>query len=224
MAEGVKKIMGVSERRQREKENLRKRILDVSRKIVIAEGFDALTIRRVADAVEYAPGTLYLYFENRDAIARALCVEVFQAMHDALSPVAKIKDPGKRLRAFIRNYVAFALDRPEMYRLALMSDPKFSDVLLREGPIEGSDGPGQKTFVLMVKTIAELRRKEAGAFALAEMVWVAVHGLVSLKIVCHAYPVTPVDALADTLAETLLSGMLQNKQRIRNGRVHSVAI
>lgn len=208
---GVKEIMGVSERRQRERENLRKRILDVSREIVVAEGFDALTIRRVAEAVEYAPGTLYLYFENRDAIARALCLEVYQAMHDAISPIAKIKDPRKRFRAFIRKYVAFALNQPEMYRLALMSDPKFSDVLLRDGPIEGAGGPGQKTFALMVNTMAELRRKEAGAFALAEMVWVAVHGLVSLKIVCHAYPVTPVNALADTLADTLLSGILHGK-------------
>jgi AcrR family transcriptional regulator len=210
--------MGVSERRQRDKENLRRRILEVSREIVIAEGFDALTIRRVADAVEYAPGTLYLYFENRDAIARALCLEVYQAMYAALSPVAKVKEPAKRLRAFLRKYVTFALDQPEMYRLALMSDPKFSDVLLRDGPIEGSNGPGQKTFALLVQTIAELRQKEAGAFALAEMVWVSVHGLVSLKIVCHAYPVTPADTLADMLADTLLAGMMQIKSHPKNGR------
>ncbi len=211
--------MGVSERRQREKENLRRRILEVSREIVIAEGFDALTIRRVADAVEYAPGTLYLYFENRDAIARALCLEVYQAMYAALSPLARVKEPAKRLRAFLRKYVVFALDQPEMYRLALISDPKFSDVLLRDGPIEGNDGPGQKTFALLVKTIAELRQKEAGAFALAEMVWVSVHGLVSLKIVCHAYPVTPTDTLADMLADTLLAGMMQTKMHQKNGRV-----
>jgi len=210
---GVKKIMGVSERRLREKETLRKQILDAARKIVVAEGFDALTIRRVADAVEYAPGTLYLYFENRDAIARDLCVGVYLAMHDALSPIAKIKDPKKRLRTFIHKYVDFALGDPEMYRLALMSDPKFSDVLLRDGPIESADGPGQRTFALIVKAIAELRQKEAGAVALAETVWMAVHGLVSLKIVCHAYPVTPVDELADTLADTLLSGMLQDRVR-----------
>jgi AcrR family transcriptional regulator len=213
MYKGVKKFMGVSERRQREKETLRKRILDAARKIVVAEGFDALTIRRVAEAVEYAPGTLYLYFENRDAIARDLCREVFQAMHDALSPVEKIKDPKKRLRAFIHKYVDFALRDPEMYRLALMSDPKFSDVLLQDGPIESADGPGQMTFALVVKTITELRQKEAGAFALAETVWVAVHGLVSLKIVCHAYPATPMKTLADTLADTLLSGMLQSEVR-----------
>jgi AcrR family transcriptional regulator len=210
---GVKKIMGVSERRLREKETLRKQILDAARKIVVAEGFDALTIRRVADAVEYAPGTLYLYFENRDAIARDLCVGVYLAMHDALSPIAKIKDPKKRLHTFIHKYVDFALGDPEMYRLALMSDPKFSDVLLRDGPIESADGPGQRTFALIVKAIAELRQKEAGAVALAETVWMAVHGLVSLKIVCHAYPVTPVDELADTLADTLLSGMLQDRVR-----------
>ena len=200
--------MGVSERRQREKEDLRRRILEAAREIIVAEGFDALTIRRVADAVEYAPGTLYLYFENRDAIARELCLEVFQALHDALAPVAKIRDARKRLRAFLLKYVAFALGQPEMYRLAFMSDQKFSDALLRERPIEGEDGAGPKLFALLVKTIAEIRQKESDAFILAEMVWVAVHGLVSMKIACHAYPVTPADVLADKLANTLLAGML----------------
>ena len=210
--------MGVSERRLRDKEKLRKQILDAAREIVVAEGFDSLTIRRVADAVEYAPGTLYLYFENRDAIARDLCLEEFQAMHDALMPLEKLKDPKKRLRAFIHKYIEFALKDSEMYRLALMSDPKFSDVLLRDGPIENADGPGQRAFALIVKTIAEIRQKEAGAFALAETVWIAVHGLVSLKIACHAYPVTPADELGDILADTLLSGMLQGKARNNDGR------
>lgn len=205
--------MGVSERRQREKEDLRRRILDAAREIIVAEGFDALTIRRVADAVEYAPGTLYLYFEGRDAIARELCAGFFQAMYDALSPVAKIKEPRKRLRVFIRSYVDFALGDPEMYRLALMSDAKFSEMLLRDGPIEAEDGPGRRIFALTVKTIAELRQSEANAFALAEMVWVAVHGLVSLKIVCHAYPVTLVDELEDTVADTLIAGMLLREAR-----------
>lgn len=210
---GVNKFMGVSERRQREKENLRKHILDVSRKIVVSEGFEALTIRRVADAVEYAPGTLYLYFENRDAIARELCMEVFQAMHDALIPIAKIKDPAKRLRAFIQKYIVFALGAPELYRLAFIFDPKFSEVLLREGPIEDESGPGRRIFASLVQTITELRGTKSGAFAFAETVWVAVHGIVSMKIVCHAYPVTPVEKLGNLLADSFLAEILQSKNR-----------
>ena len=205
--------MGVSERRQREKENLRRRILDAAREIVVAEGMKALTIRRVADAVEYAPGTLYLYFENRDAIARALCLEVFQAMHDAIAPVAKIKDPQKRFRLFLCRYADFAMSDPDMYRLALMSNKKFNDALLREGSIEGEDGAGRRLFALLVKTIAEIRQRDAGAFALAEMAWVAVHGLVSMKIACQAYPVTPVDTLADKLAKTLLLGIMSKNNK-----------
>lgn len=202
--------MGISERRQREKQNLRNRILDAARKIVAAEGFDALTIRRVAETVEYAPGTLYLYFENRDAIARALCLDVYQGMHDALMPLARIKDPQRRLREIVHQYVAFALGDPKMYRLAFMSDQKFSDVLLREGPLEGPDGAGQRAFALLVKTIAELGH-EIDAFQLAEMVWVSMHGLVSLKIACHNFPATPVNRLGDALAESLLVGILQRK-------------
>jgi AcrR family transcriptional regulator len=209
MQKESRKFMGVSERRQREKKNLRKRILDEARKIIVAEGFDALTIRRVADAVEYAPGTLYLYFENRDAIARELCLGVYQAMYDALVPVTKIKNVQKRMRAFLQGYVAFALSAPEMYRLAFMFDPKFSDALLQNGPIEGADGPGQQIFAFLMSTIAELKQDDAEAFALAEMVWSAVHGIASLKIACHAYPVTSTETLVSMLADTVLAGIQQ---------------
>ena len=61
------------ERREREKAEFRQIVLDAARQIVLEEGFDALSMRKIADAIEYAPGTIYLYFESRDAIAFELC-------------------------------------------------------------------------------------------------------------------------------------------------------
>ena len=57
------------DRREREKAEFRQIVLDAARQIVLEEGFDALSMRKIADAIEYAPGTIYLYFESRDAIA-----------------------------------------------------------------------------------------------------------------------------------------------------------
>ena len=62
--------MGSAERKQRQKAQLREQILEAAREIVVKEGFRALSMRKLADAVEYAPATLYLHFQSRDEIAR----------------------------------------------------------------------------------------------------------------------------------------------------------
>lgn len=198
--------MGVTERKQRQKDTLRQEILSAARDIVVKEGFEALTIRRVAEAVEYAPGTLYLYFESRDAIARALCVEVYQALYTALQPAAEIHKPRARLRALVESYVEFGLSHPEMYRLALMSDPKLTDALL-QGHVEGPEGVGQRTIAFFVEAVKEIRHESQDALAIAEAVLVAIHGTVSLKLVCPALPVTPISRLAPLISKLLIRGM-----------------
>ena len=198
--------MGITERKQRQKEALRREILDAARETVVEEGFEALTIRRVAEAVEYAPGTLYLYFANRDAIARALCLEVYEELYKALEPASTIRKPQARLKALVEAYIKFGLTHPEMYRLALMSDPKFTDAL-RSEPMEGPEGAGQRAFAFLVEAVKDLRHKDRDAVAFAEAVWAAVHGAVSLKLVCHVLPVTPMDRLAASISELLIAGM-----------------
>ena len=58
--------MGIVERKERQKAELREQILDAARAIVLAEGFDALSMRKIADAIEYSPATIYLHFASRD--------------------------------------------------------------------------------------------------------------------------------------------------------------
>src|SRR5215469_9816015 len=99
MSTAKKEEMGTAQRREREKTELRTRILDAARAIVRREGFGALTVRKIADAIEYAPGTLYLYFENRDAIARELSSEGFRSLLDVFAPAAHVADPLARLEA-----------------------------------------------------------------------------------------------------------------------------
>ena len=57
--------MGVQERRAREKENIREEILDAARTLFVKEGYENVSIRKIAAKIEYAPGTIYLYFEDK---------------------------------------------------------------------------------------------------------------------------------------------------------------
>ena len=117
--------MGINERKTREKQALRERILEAARRIVIREGFAALSMRKIADAIEYSPATLYLYFASRDEIARALCAEGYAQLLASFEPLVQITDPAERLRALTRAYVAFGVAHPQTYRLIFMEDPTY---------------------------------------------------------------------------------------------------
>ena len=172
------------------------------------EGFAALTIRKIADAIEYAPGTLYLYFENRDAIARELSSEGFRKLLEAFAPAEKIAEPRARLEAIGRAYVRFGMKNPETYRLIFMEDPQLTTAVLKE------EDPGQRAYRALVDPLEELRaagrlRPGADAQALADTLWSVVHGIVSLKLTCPGFPVTAVEPLLDTALRSVFDGLLR---------------
>ncbi|SIO13966.1 TetR/AcrR family transcriptional regulator [Paraburkholderia phenazinium] len=122
--------MGITERKTRQKQALRERILDAARRIVVREGFAALSMRKIADAIEYSPATLYLYFASRDEIARALCTEGYAQLLATFEPLAQIADPAERLKAMAHAYVGFGVAHPQTYRLIFMEDPTYMGAAL----------------------------------------------------------------------------------------------
>jgi AcrR family transcriptional regulator len=133
--------MGIVERKKRQKQALRERILDAARRIVVREGFAALSMRKIADAIEYSPATLYLHFASRDEIARALCAEGYAQLLATFVPLVGIADPAERLKALGRAYVAFGVANPQTYRLIFMEDPSYTGAAL--GGAAGASGAGQ---------------------------------------------------------------------------------
>ena len=200
--------MTISDRKQRQRAALRARILAAARDIVVHEGYSALTMRRLGEAIEYAPATIYLHFVNRAAIAQALAVEAFAALLAALQPAAEAADPADRLLALGQRYVAFGLGQPEAYRLIFMGDSDFAQAAFPSQPDpEGNAGAG--ALGLLRRAAAELiaagrAPADAEPAALADAVWVIAHGIVSLKLTCGDFPATP----ADTLLEGALGGYL----------------
>ena len=150
--------MGTAQRRERERTELRERILDAARDIVKREGFGALTIRKIADAIEYAPGTLYLYFENRDAIARELSFEGFRKLLEAFASAATHVDPLARLEAIGRAYVTFGMKNAETYRLIFMEDPQLTTAVFKFA----GDDPGQRAYRALVEPLEQLRDRRGG--------------------------------------------------------------
>jgi AcrR family transcriptional regulator len=204
--------MGSSERKERQKAQLQQQILDAAREITIRDGFAALTMRKIADAIEYAPGTIYLYFENRDEIAIQLCRQGYQELLDCLQPTATISEPRDRLRAIASAYIDFGLTNTATYRLIFMEDPKFTNAALAEVPIDSSDGAGMRSFQLVVTIFDDMKAEgrlsiDADSARLAEIFWTSLHGILSLKLTFPGFLTTPSEELVTTMTDTFLAGL-----------------
>lgn len=203
--------MGATERRSRQREELRAQILDAARRIVLAEGYSALTMRRIAEAVEYSPAAIYQYFESRDAIAEALMAQGFEQLAAAFEERAAMADPRERLLEVGSAYVRFGLEHSETYRLMFMDDPQITAEFL--GTQTEAGDSGARAYAALLGPVTELRergrlRPALDVQAVADSLWSALHGLVALKLTCPKFPATPVDTLLPTMLTTLLDGCL----------------
>src|SRR5215813_2157523 len=103
----------VTARRDRLKQELREEIIAAARDLFVTEGYANVSIRKVADRVGCAPGTIYLYFEDKDSILSAICIETFAKLDKRMEAIRNDKDdPLERLRRGGRTYIQFALDHP----------------------------------------------------------------------------------------------------------------
>src|SRR5215208_8327196 len=110
--------MGPQHRRAREKEALRQDILDAARELFVKEGYENVSMRRIAEKIEYSPTTIYLYFEDKTALFFAICEETFARLSRQLAAIAvECTDPVERLYRGCRSYVDFGLKHPNHYKL-----------------------------------------------------------------------------------------------------------
>jgi AcrR family transcriptional regulator len=169
--------------RTRRKQVLRQKILDVSREILLSQGFAALTMRRVAEAIDYSPAAIYLHFQSREQIAQELCFAGLRRLYERLQSVTA-KDPATRLSGYARAYLEYSQSDPETYRLIFMADSQLTKAVFTHR----DSGGGEAALRLIVTAFTELHtgsKKTCGKPSeLAELFWASLHGLASLRIAC----------------------------------------
>ena len=188
--------------------DLRRAILDQTRRLLVTEGYERLSMRKIAGAVGCSATSIYLHFDNKDALTHALIGEGMERLGEALDA----SDPGgaapARLRALGHAYVRFGLDNPEYYEVMFQLHPermarypaadyrrarrnieRFAEVL-GEGGDAGSLAPSPTPDVS------------------AHVLWTAMHGLVSLLLAQRVDVRLAGDAFVDAAIEQALSGVL----------------
>jgi AcrR family transcriptional regulator len=179
--------MGTSERREREKLELKGRILDAARELFAAEGYEAVTMRKIAERIEYSPTAIYAHFKDKNALIRELCESDFLAFAQTFVGFLTVEDPIERLRRAGSAYVEFAVENPQHYRLMFMTQrPPIEDE-----DTSGVNDPSRNAYAFLRATVAEaidkglFRPELTDANLVAQTIWAALHGTVALQITAY---------------------------------------
>ncbi|HEY0591931.1 MAG TPA: TetR/AcrR family transcriptional regulator [Thermoanaerobaculia bacterium] len=202
-------------KRQQRKEHLREQIVDAARELFAAEGYEAVTMRRVAEAVDYAVGTIYLHFPDKESLIQEVCERDFGLLAARTAKIARDPDPVERLRRAGLAYFEFALANPNHYRVMFMAD---RPAIPPESVSHDRHDPQQDAYAFLRMTVAEcietrrFRPAMADVELAAQLVWAAVHGLASLRITKHYegwIAWKPAKKSAAAMIEAVLQGLLK---------------
>lgn len=175
--------MGIAERKEKQKTEIRRMILDASMKLFVEQGFENVSIRKIADLIEYSPTTVYLYFKDKNAILYSLHELGFQKMAEFNEGLADIKNPLLRLHKMGENYIKFGLTYPEFYDVMFIQRAPMQTV---EQTMDCEWKSGDVAFGKLKDTIQEAMDKgfivKGNVDAVSMAIWSMVHGLVSLSI------------------------------------------
>jgi AcrR family transcriptional regulator len=206
--------MGHEDRRKRDQQALRTRILDAARELFADLGYEAVTMRKIAAKIEYSPTTIYLHFRDKASLVRELCSVDFLALAACFRAIGKVPDPVARIKAIGRAYVAFGLGHPNHYRLMFMTPHppiREEERRITKGSLD------EDAWAILVAAVSEAQhagviRPDAGdATSVAQQFFSAIHGVVSLHLAKANDPWigwTPVEEASELVMEALIRGLL----------------
>src|SRR5215469_418364 len=201
--------MSVKARREREKQELRQEILEAARELFVQEGYERVSMRRIAEKIDYSPTTIYLYFRDKDDLLYALCEETFAKL---VAEFQRIKvataEPVERLRRMGRAYIEFGMSHPNHYRAAFMTPyPKGGD----EAPSKYQGSMGEKCFLQLRSTVEECialgKLRLLDVDTASQALWCAVHGVTSALIVFTKFPWVEPRKLIDQALDMTIRGL-----------------
>ena len=209
--------MGPKERREREREEIRTRILDAARELFASEGVESVTMRRIAERIEYSPTAIYFHVRDKDALLAELCDCDFRAMAEQFASIATLADPLERLRATGHAYLEFGVNNPSHYRVMFMTPkpPPSEESAIRKGNPEEDAYAFLKLTVEQAIAEGRFRPDATDADLLAQVIWSGVHGVVSLEIAkCNDDWVDwrPVGDRAKLMIDVLVDGLAKAKE------------
>ncbi len=204
-----KVAMGLKARREREKEELRQEILDAARELFVIEGYENVSMRRIAEKINYSPTTIYLYFKDKADLLYQICEETFAKLVNKGDKImAENADPLTALKKIGRYYVEFGLRNPNHYMVTFILPHEHG---MDKEKTENSTGMRAFNFVKM--NIEECVQcgifRKVDADVASQVMWAGLHGITSLLIAHGDFPWVKKVETIDLLIEALCKGLMK---------------
>lgn len=197
--------MAVRSRQESDKENLRQEIMDAARELFVAEGYQSVSMRKIADKISYSPTTIYLYFKDKNDLMHQICEQTFARLAQNIKAIQQLSDnPLEKLRSGMREYVHFGLKHPSQYEIVFIT-PLPANVEKEFGATNGSIAfDTMRDVVAECVTAKLLQNKDIDL--ISQTLWAGIHGVTSLLIQHDGFPFVEPDKLIDNLVDTLIAG------------------
>jgi AcrR family transcriptional regulator len=173
--------MGVKERKERDRAEMREMILQSAHKLFIDRGFEEVSIRNIAEAIEYSPATIYLYFKDKNEIFYALHNEAFKKFNGVMAGLATIADPFDRLIGMGEKYIKFAMEHSKYYEIMFIMESPMDCDENREEWEEGNRAlAGLEQLLVACQQTGRFVGQDVRVLAFS--IWSYMHGMCSLSL------------------------------------------
>lgn len=216
--------MGTKERRERAKDATRQKILDAARELFASEGYEAVSMRRIADAIEYSPTAIYVYFKDKADLMKELCHADYEAFTRQAQQFADVANPIQRIRLLARSYIRFAVEHPNHFRLMFMTKPTPEMVQMDEEEMRqrGRGDPTRDGYAFLMQCIQQAIAQgwiredlQHDPELVAQMLWAGGHGVASLQVTRAEkepwFNWKGADALGEATLQAVLRGILRDE-------------
>ncbi len=199
--------LGVKERQERDREAVARAILDAARELFVAEGYQNISIRKIAEKIEYSPAAIYSYFPSKDDIFLALAEEGFRLLFKCDGESAPCANSVDAIRAGFWRLYEFSKTHPEYFALMFVdrSVPRISRDWQRFGFVREM----RRTMSAQIQAVIDAGEFPAGTSgdSVFRILVAAIHGVAVMRLCERLAPGEDADALARDTLEATLTGL-----------------
>jgi AcrR family transcriptional regulator len=196
----------LTSRRDRLNQELREEVLTAARELFVSDGYQSVTMRKIAERVHVAPGTIYHHFEDKSAILAAICIETFGRLNKRMEALVEDRsgDPMERLRRAGRMYIQFALEHPQHYFLTF----SVGNALSKH---EWVLSAGLKAFTNLRLCVTDCvdagSTRSKDVEEIAQSLWATMHGVVMLFLCKPGFPFIEQSRLIESVLDIGIEGI-----------------
>ena len=205
--------MGINERRQKEKEVIMKKIIDAARDILVEQGYQNLSIRKIANKIEYSPGIIYHYFKDKSEIVNFIVEEGYGNILKCISSIPlDTENPDKTIENTLKAYIELMLEIPEQFRAILMNDIEGiqEKVNILEEGISKNRKSMQQLCKLIEIGIEKNKFKKMDIELTAQIIMIWTQGLISRLILEKNISEQQKERLIEYHIEFIIKGLSNN--------------